>query len=184
LMMLILGVGAFKPNISTQVGELYAAGDDRRSRAYAIFYVGINIGAFLAPLVCGTLATAFGWHFGFAAAGMGMLISLGIYLWGLRALPEEPPQRTRAADSPRLQREDLRTVLALILICLLVSFFWATYDQSGNTIVLWAEELTDRAIDLKLWQGEIPTPWFLALNPLMIFILTPLLVRLWARQAA
>ena len=89
LTLLILGIGAFKPNISTQVGALYAPGDSRRDRAYAIFYVGINIGAFLAPLVCGTLAAAFGWHYGFAAAGVGMLISLGIYLDGQRTLPAD-----------------------------------------------------------------------------------------------
>jgi len=182
LMMLILGVGAFKPNISTQVGELYAAGDDRRSRAYAIFYVGINVGAFLAPLVCGTLAVAFGWHFGFTAAGLGMLVSLGIYLWGLPALPPDRSRRTVAAAP--LEAADMRAVVALLLTCLLVSLFWAAYDQQGNTIVLWAEEFTDRSIDLAIWRGEIPTPWFLALNPLMIFLLTPILVRIWAAQAA
>ena len=72
LLALILGSGAFKPNISTQVGGLYAPGDRRRDRAYSIFYVGINVGAFLAPLVCGTLGEAAGWHYGFAAAGVGM----------------------------------------------------------------------------------------------------------------
>jgi len=75
LLMLIVGIGAFKPNISTQVGALYGPGDDRRDRAYSIFYLGINIGAFLAPLVCGTLAVQYGWHYGFAAAGVGMLIA-------------------------------------------------------------------------------------------------------------
>src|SRR5205807_5997177 len=70
LLLLILGIGAFKPNISTQVGALYAPGDQRRDRAYSIFYVGINIGAFLAPLVCGTLAAQYGWHYGFGAAGV------------------------------------------------------------------------------------------------------------------
>ena len=89
LTCLIFGIGAFKPNISTQVGALYPPGDSRRDRAYSIFYVGINIGAFLAPLVCGTLAAAFGWHYGFAAAGVGMLISLGIYLAGQRSLPAD-----------------------------------------------------------------------------------------------
>jgi POT family proton-dependent oligopeptide transporter len=185
LTMLILGIGAFKPNISIQVGELYAPDDGRRSRAYAIFYVGINIGTFLAPLICGALAAAYGWHFGFAAAGIGMLVSLGIYLYGLPALPEDRPVRAAAAATrPPLTGEERRTVVALVLICLLVSFFWATYDQQGNTIVLWAEEFTDRSFDLKVWQGEIPTPWFLALNPLMIFVFTPLLVRRWAAQAA
>src|SRR5262249_58588814 len=84
LLMLILGIGAFKPNISTQVGALYAPGDHRRDRAYSIFYLGINIGAFLAPLVCGTLAVQYGWHYGFCAAGVGMLVSLAIYLYGWR----------------------------------------------------------------------------------------------------
>ena len=83
LTVLILGNGAFKPNISTQVGGLYAPGDRRRDRAYSIFYVGINVGAFLAPLVCGTLGEELGWHYGFAAAGVGMTIALAIYLYAL-----------------------------------------------------------------------------------------------------
>ncbi len=99
LSMLILGIGGFKPNISTQVGALYAPGDSRRDRAYSIFYVGINIGAFLAPLVCGTLAVSFGWHYGFAAAGIGMLVSLGIYLAGQRMLPPDNLAHAKAARS-------------------------------------------------------------------------------------
>ena len=74
LLTLILGNGCFKPNMSAQVGSLYAPGDPRRDRAYSIFYVGINLGAFLAPLVCGTLGEDVGWHYGFAAAGVGMTI--------------------------------------------------------------------------------------------------------------
>ncbi|MGZ3351237.1 MAG: peptide MFS transporter, partial [Xanthobacteraceae bacterium] len=89
LLMLILGIGAFKPNISTQVGALYPPADTRRDRAYSIFYLGINIGAFLAPLVCGTLAVQYGWHAGFGAAGVGMLVSLGIYLGGRHTLPPD-----------------------------------------------------------------------------------------------
>jgi proton-dependent oligopeptide transporter, POT family len=185
LACLILGVGAFKPNISTQVGELYRPGDPRRTRAYAIFYVGINIGALLAPLVCGTLAVVYGWHTGFAAAGVGMLISLGIYLYGLPSLPPDRPlQRGESSARLPLSHSERRAVLALCLISLCVSLFWAAYDQQGNTIVLWAEDFTDRVIDLGFWRGDIPTTWFLALNPLMIFVFTPVLVRLWAAQAA
>src|SRR5712691_2161661 len=119
LLMLILGIGAFKPNISTQVGALYAAGDHRRDRAYSIFYVGINIGAFLAPLVCGTLAVRYGWHAGFAAAGVGMLVSLGIYLGGRQALPADvvPPARTAAVAKKPLDRAERGAVLALIGVC-------------------------------------------------------------------
>src|SRR5436853_3880898 len=87
LIVLILGNGAFKPNISAQVGALYAPGDPRRDRAYSIFYVGIDVGAFLAPLICGTLGEELGWHYGFAAAGVGMTIALAVYVSGLPSLP-------------------------------------------------------------------------------------------------
>ena len=82
LVFLILGNGSFKPNISTQVGNLYPDGDPRRDRAFSIFYFGINLGALLSPLVCGTLGEVYGWHYGFAAAGVGMVIGLSIYLSG------------------------------------------------------------------------------------------------------
>ena len=115
LLFLILGNGAFKPNISTQVGGLYAPGDPRRDRAFSIFYVGINLGAFFSPLVCGTLAVAFGWHYGFAAAGVGMLIGLAIYLY---AAPDLPPdeyatrarrrRRARPAHARRTPPDSMR----------------------------------------------------------------------------
>ena len=184
LLLLIVGIGAFKPNISTQVGALYAPGDDRRDRAYSIFYLGINVGAFLSPLICGTLAVHYGWHYGFGAAGVGMLVSLAIYLCGARTLPTEvrPSTVPEARAEKRLDANERRAVLALIATCALVTLFWAAYDQQSNTILLWAEDFTDRSIDLGFWRGEIPSPWFLALNPLMIFLLTPLIVRLWADQ--
>src|ERR1700732_4619763 len=97
LLALILGSGCFKPNISTQVGGLYGASDPRRDRASSIFYVGINLGAFLAPLVCGTLGEQIGWHYGFAAAGVGMLIGLSIYLYALPLLPADELHKVRAA---------------------------------------------------------------------------------------
>jgi proton-dependent oligopeptide transporter, POT family len=184
LLMLIVGIGAFKPNISTQVGALYAPGDDRRDRAYSIFYLGINIGAFLAPLVCGTLAVQYGWHYGFAAAGVGMLVSLAIYLYGRRTLPADARSRDSplARENKPLDAGERRAVFALVGTCALVTLFWAAYDQQGNTLLLWAEDFTDRSIELGFWRGEFPSPWFLALNPLMIFLFTPLIVRLWARQ--
>jgi proton-dependent oligopeptide transporter, POT family len=184
LSLLIVGIGAFKPNISSEVGALYAPGDDRRDRAYSIFYLGINVGAFLAPLVCGTLAVHYGWHYGFGAAGVGMLVSLGIYLAGARTLPRvaRPAAVAGARAKRRLDASERRAVLALIATCALVTPFWAAYDQQSNTLLLWAEDFTDRSVDLGFWRGEIPSPWFLALNPLMIFLLTPLIVRRWAEQ--
>src|SRR5262249_4430343 len=170
LVSLTVGTGAFKPSISTQVGALYAPGDDRRDRAYSIFYLGINVGAFLAPLVCGTLAVQYGWHYGFGAAGVGMLVSLAIYVYGRRTLPADAtsPRSPLARGNKPLDAGERRAVFALVGTCALVTLFWAAYDQQGNTLLLWAEDFTDRSIELGFWRGEFPSPWFLALNPLMI----------------
>jgi POT family proton-dependent oligopeptide transporter len=181
LLCLILGNGAFKPNMSAQVGDLYAPGDPRRDRAYSIFYVGINLGAFLAPLVCGTLGERVGWHYGFAAAGIGMLTGLAIYLY---ASPMLPPDRiTPFGERTPLTRDDRRMLVALAVLFVPTTFFWATYEQQGNTIALWADTYTDRTIDLLGLATEIPTTSFQAFNPFMIFAFTPLVVALWAWQA-
>ncbi len=179
---LILGIGAFKPNVSTQVGSLYGPDDPRRLRAYSIYYVGINIGAFLAPLIAGTLGDAAGWHYGFAAAGVGMLIATAIYVGGLRYLPEDELHRRQVAhiEKKPFTVDERRAIVGLLCVFALVAFFWATYDQQGNTLLLWAEDFTERNVDLGFWRGEIPTTWFLALNPLMIFVFTPILVKLWS----
>jgi proton-dependent oligopeptide transporter, POT family len=216
LLFLIIGSGAFKPNISTQVGGLYAPGDERRDRAYSIFYVGINIGAFLAPLVCGTLGEKVGWHYGFAAAGVGMCIGLAIYLYALPLLPADMPspacgggmgggesahaaQRPPSLPSPasggglrssprvkqkKLERSEWRGIIALLVLFVPTTLFWASYEQISNTIILWADANTDRTVSLFGLTGEIPTTSFLAFNPFMIFAFTPLVVALWARQAA
>ena len=112
LLALILGSGCFKPNISTQVGGLYAPGDPRRDRAYSIFYVGINVGAFLAPLICGTLGEKVGWHYGFAAAGVGMCIGLCIYLYALPHLPQDEMHKARAAHVRASRAQPRRTARA------------------------------------------------------------------------
>jgi len=186
LLALILGSGAFKPNISTQVGGLYAPGDPRRDRAFSIFYVGINVGAFLAPLVCGTLGEKVAWHYGFAAAGVGMCIGLATYLWAMPQLPPDELQKAKAAHTERrpLDRTEWRAVLALLVLFIPNTLFWATYEQQGNTLVLWADADTDRTVALFGHAGTIPTTSFLAFNPFMIFAFTPFIVALWSRQAA
>jgi proton-dependent oligopeptide transporter, POT family len=185
LTLLILGNGAFKPNMSAQVGTLYAPGDPRRDRAYSIFYVGINLGAFFAPLICGSLGEELGWHYGFAAAGIGMTIALLIYIRALRILPPDAlhrPRPTSDSGKPLHRRERLR-IVALLLLFAPTTLFWATYEQQGNTIALWADDHTNRYVDLLFWHGEIPVTWFQAFNPFLIFAFTPLIVRLWSLQA-
>ena len=156
LLVLILGNGAFKPNISTQVGALYAPGDPRRDRAFSIFYVGINLGAFLAPLVCGTLGEELGWHYGFAAAGVGMMIGLAIYLYATRAAAArraKPGRGRRQARSRSTATNGARSARCMLL-ALPVTLFWATYEQQGNTIALWADGYTDRTINLGSGRGN------------------------------
>ena len=159
-----------------------APGDARRDRAFSIFYVGINLGAFLAPLVCGTLGEELGWHYGFTAAGVGMTLGLAIYLTAAPALPPDAlARRRRNEDSQPLGRDEWRALGALVLLALPVTFFWATYEQAGNTVTLWADGYTDRS--LGLFGFTIPTTWFLAINPFLIFAFTPFVLALWKRQA-
>jgi POT family proton-dependent oligopeptide transporter len=181
LLVLILGNGAFKPNISTQVGTLYAPGDPRRDSAFSIFYVGINLGAFLAPLVCGTLGEELGWHYGFGVAGVGMTIGLATYLYATRTLPPDVRSQETASGHGRAPfgRDEWRAIGALLLLVLPVALFWGTYEQQGNTIALWADDFTNRTI----LGFEIPATWFQAVNPFFIFAFTPLLLTLWRRQA-
>jgi len=181
LLFLILGNGAFKPNISTQVGALYAPGDHRRDRAFSLFYMGINLGAFFSPLVCGTLGEKIGFHWGFAAAGVGMVIGLCVYLSGQKHLA--PDLIMQKKGSPRqssepMTREDWLKIGAIFVMMALSIVFWSVYEQQGNTMALWADANTDRVI----LGWEMPASWFQSFNPFMIFIFVPLLNLFWSWQ--
>jgi POT family proton-dependent oligopeptide transporter len=114
-----------------------------------------------------------------------MLISLLVYLYGLRWLPSDEIMRPAKADVPPapLDSKQRRALRALLLVCVLAIPFWATYEQQGNTLLLWLEDFTDRSIDLGFWRGEIPSAWFLTLNPLLMLAFTPIILKLWAWQA-
>ncbi len=183
LVFLILGNGAFKPNISTQVGGLYSMDDPRRDRAFSVFYMGINLGAFFSPLVCGTLGELYGWHFGFGAAGVGMVVGLVIYVFGRPWLgPDNLPKRemTKEQTSLRLSKNEKTRVAGLIAVGLVSVAFWAAFEQQGNTIALWADADTDRHV----FGWEFPASWFQSLNPAFVFLCTPLITTFWARQWA
>ena len=185
LLLLIFGGGFFKTNTSSQVGFLYKPGDPARDSGYAIFYVGVNVGGFLGPLVCGGLGEMLGWHYGFAAAGVGLLCALAIYVWGRRYLPPDGGRTAPdAAPKARLSREEWRSILALAMLLLPLTLYWACNEQWGNTVTLWSIDNTDRTIALFDWHAEIPWTWFQALNPLVIFIGTPWLLARWKRQGA
>jgi POT family proton-dependent oligopeptide transporter len=184
LMFLIAGNGAFKPNISTQVGLLYPEGDPRRDGAFTIFYMGINLGAFFSPLVCGTLGQTIGWHYGFAAAGVGMVLGLCLYLWGHKYLAQDvlSQRRQMSAVQPKesMTHNEWLRVGVLIAVCTLNIVFWGVYEQQGNTMQLWADQNTN-------WHfggWQIPSTWYQAFNPAMIFIFAPLLSMFWTKQSA
>lgn len=184
LFLVGLGNGFFLPATTTQVGYLYPEGDSRRDRAYSLYYMGVNIGGFLAPLVCGTIGELYGWHYGFAVAGVGMLIGLVFYLCNRDALPREvsPPRAGQAA--PRaLDPQGRRAVLGLLGVAALVVLFRIAYEQSGNTIALWADGRTDRTLHFGASELVIPATWFQSINPLLIFCLTPVLTVWWTYQA-
>src|SRR5207249_859794 len=183
LMFLIAGNGAFKPNISTQVGLLYPPGDPRRDGAFTIFYMGINLGAFFSPLVCGTLGQKVGWHYGFAAAGVGMVIGLCLYLWGNKHLAPDVLSQRKAAQKTavkeKMSANEWQRVLVLILVCTLNIVFWGVYEQQGNVMQLWADKNTN----WHFFGWEMPSTWYQAFNPLMIFAFAPLLSMVWVKQA-
>jgi POT family proton-dependent oligopeptide transporter len=182
LLLLILGNGAFKPNISTQVGALYPQADPRRDRAFSIFYLGINLGAFFSPLVCGTLGEVYGWHYGFSAAGVGMVAGLAIYLAGQKHLPRDYITRRGSGHVPgheALGKDDRNKVLGLLVLMMFTIIFWGVYEQQGNTLALWAAANTNRHI----LRWEMPASWFQALNPAMIIFLTPAITSFWSWQA-
>ncbi len=187
--LLVVGNGGFKANISTMVGQLYRAGDGRRDAAFTIFYMGINLGAALGPLLCGTLAEKVDWSLGFATAGLGMAVGVGLFLLLRGMLPPEvgaplAAGTARAAGDVRgagpLTREERDRVVVIFVLTFFVSVFWAGYEQGGGLMNLF----TDRSLDRQLLGHEVPTTWFQAVNPVFIFTLGPFFAWLWPRLAA
>lgn len=180
LLFLVLGNGCFKPNISSQVGSLYAPGDKRRDRAFTIFYMGVNLGAFFSPLVCGTLGQIYGWHYGFTAAGVGMVIGLLFYLWGQKYLAQDNLTRSKTTNAKKepLNAREWRAIIGLCVLCALNIVFWGVYEQQGNTIQIFADKNTDWTIG----GWTMPSTWFQSLNPMFIFLLTPFLNMFWGWQ--
>lgn len=185
LVLIVLGNGFFKANISTMVGSLYEQGDARRDGAFTIFYMGINIGAFIAPFICSTLgeSPAYGWRYGYMAAGAAMLIAFVLQsLLGKKLLGDvgvEPSVRQAAAAgtdiSKPLTKEEfdrLRVIFTVFIFCVL---FWAAYEQQGGLINLYGQQKIDRMIG----SFEVPAGWFLSVNPFFIVTLGPVFAALW-----
>ncbi|MBM4178097.1 MAG: peptide MFS transporter [Ignavibacteria bacterium] len=179
LVFLILGNGLFKPNLTAQVGSLYQPGDSRVDSAYTIYYMGVNLGAFFSPIVCGTLGQKVGWHYGFAAAGIGMLVGTFVYWRGTKHLPKENQNVIKANASEEAANENwVRPLLVIGYLCFVNILFWGVFEQQGNALQVWADEKTN----WNVLGFDIPSSWFQTLNPFFIVLLAPLLNKVWAWQ--
>ncbi len=201
MVLIAAGTGLLKPNISTMVGSLYGENDPRRDSGFSLFYMGINIGAVLAPLVCGTMAQGEGfkrfvasmgydaatsWHWGFGAAGVGMTLGLLIYVLNRKQLAHvgRPPESRKNADRDAaaartpLTAADRKRIGAIFIFFFFTILFWAAYEQKGASLNLFA---------LKLVRTEIagfrfPSSWLQSLTPFFVIILAPIFSVLWLRM--
>ncbi len=199
LLLIIIGNGFFKPNISTLVGQLYEQGDPRRDSAFTIFYMGINMGALFAPLVCGYLAEdlfaqkdasgkviRYAFEYGFLAAGIGMLIGQIMfnvfaqkYLGNIGLSPVKVDS-TKNNEKIPLTKEETDRMSVIFVITIFVTFFWAGFEQAGGSLNLYTKDYIDRTV----WGYTIPTAFFQSINPLFIVLLAPFLAAFWTRLAS
>lgn len=179
LAALIAGSGLLKGNLAAQVGNLYARDDRRRDRAYTVYVTAINVGAFIAPLVCGTLGELYGWHYGFGVAGVGMLVGIAIYVSGRRHLP--PDDLARDRPHARLAPGDGRVILGLLVLLAITSVFWTVQAQIWNVYPLWLRDHVDRGLPFDLM---VPVTWFQALDSLAVLVLAPVMIAFWRWQGS
>ncbi|MGK0409743.1 MAG: POT family proton-dependent oligopeptide transporter [Shewanella psychromarinicola] len=189
--VLILGNGLFKPNISTMVGDLYAPGDHRRDGAFTIFYMGINVGAFLSGIIVGFVVAAYDGNFqaGFICAGIGMILALIIqYLFAQKLLGDigtvpaakaeklknEAKGEVRKEPLTKIERDRIKVIMVMGLFTII---FWAGFEQAGGLMNLFTNDFTDRMIG----SWEVPTTWFQSLNAMFIVIFAPVIAAIWIR---
>lgn len=178
LLLLIAGAGCLIGNMAAQVGQLYGPDDERRTRAFAVYLIALNVGALISPLVCGTLGETVGWHWGFGAAGVGMLIGLFIYIGGRRHLPPDRivPRRERT----RLARSDWRRIVGILLTLPPYILAMAAFHQAYGLLLVWS----DAGVDHHIAGWEMPITWVLTFDALMTIVCVMLATAIWKRAAA
>jgi len=181
LALVVIGTGLFKPNASTMVGQLYEPGDRRRDAGYTIFYMGINFGSFFAPFVCGYLGQKVNWHYGFGAAGVGMVLGLityvalrDKYLPGIGLAPARHEASTTDDNAP-LESDEWKRIQAIVIVFLFAAAFWVSYEQAGGSLNLFA----DRYIDLHVGSFTVPSSWFQAAQPLFVIVFAAAFAAMW-----
>ena len=180
LLLLIVGCGCLKGNISAQVGALYGRDDDAgRTRGFSIFSMGINVGAVTGPLTCGLLAQLYGWHVGFAAAGLLMIVGLITYLAGLKHLPAPAPRSSRGVRGAPLSAADWRIIGLLVCVIAITIFQSVAYYQISDVGMIWIREKVDLATPF----GQVPIAWFNSIDSFSSIVSVAPLVALWRWQS-
>ncbi|HEY2011649.1 MAG TPA: peptide MFS transporter [Rhizomicrobium sp.] len=181
LACLLIGVGCFKGNIAAQVGDLYALDDPRRADAFQIYYIGIQIAVIISPLICGTLGQTVGWHWGFGAAGVGMLLGLLIYLKGRYAFPEEKKRRgTDVVQRPPITARDRQAVVLLVLLIPVLALSLIGNQEIFNAYLIWAE----KNFQLTFFGHVMPVTWMLSVDAVFGTLLMAGSVLFWRWYAA
>lgn len=181
--LIIFGVGLLKPNVSTMVGGLYKQGDLRRDKGFTIFYIGINVGAFLSAIIVGWVGENIGWHYGFGLAGIGMLLGLLVYILGQKHLEHvgnfmgksDNAEEKAEYERPLTKIEKDRLVV-LFISFLIIIVFWGAFEQAGGLLNIYADEKIDRHIG----GWEMPATWFQSFNAFFIIILGTPIAAFWA----
>lgn len=197
LALVVIGTGFFKPCVSVMVGQLYGERDPRRDSGFTIFYMGINLGALLSPLVAGTLGETVAWHWGFGSAAVGMIVGLLFYqklrpkyLKGVGLAPERKKtpgfapgagQEAGGTRPPLTKVEWQRIGVILILAFVGNIFFWAAFEQAGSSMNVFAKTNTDRTLGGWFEGDGFPASWYQSANPLAILLFAPVFSWLWVR---
>jgi POT family proton-dependent oligopeptide transporter len=179
LLLLIVGAGALRGNLISQIGDLYTKSDQRREEAFQIYFGMVNTAAFVAPLIIGALSQAYGWHYGFGFAGFGMLAGLILYLSGVRHTSRDATQSIVAAREP-LSGRQRRVVVVMLLMLPLFALFWIAQSQVWNVYNLWARN----SVDLLIAGWNMPVAWLQSFDGLAAVAVVPPVLWLWRRQAA
>ena len=187
LALIVIGTGFFKPCVSVMVGQLYGPNDERRDGGFTIFYMGINVGALLAPLIAGTLGETVGWHWGFGSAAIGMILGITLYqafrsryLEGIGLPPKaEPKAVEEAAPRPPLSRVEWQRIGVILVLAFVANIaFWAAFEQAGSSMNVFAAQNTDRTL-WGLLDAPFPATWYQSVNPAAIIIFAPVFAWLW-----
>src|SRR5436305_4427894 len=187
LACLVSGVGCFKGNLASQVGALYATGDNRRAYALQIYYIFINAGVIISPLIAGTLGEVYCWHWGFGAAGVGMLIGLTIYLSGRKYLPPDSPvveEKEASANhtaKTKLMRRDKIAIRVLLALLPFPTIVIIPNQQIFNAYLVWAQDHAD----LIFFGKKMPTTWLITLDSIVsvsFLFIAVIFWRIWSKK--